>query len=150
MNPPVTKELVLERLCDISAAYTAFVVSYGEAIREPDRRRLLNVEVTEVFKGERYNLNKVLGAGYSGPHLNVGTEVLIFASEVPHKDFVAVRNCSVSGPLRKTEEYLEPIREAMLDLDQNCSKSVRDARAEILREQASENMQRLRERDTIR
>ena len=148
MNPPVTRELVLERLCDVSAAFTAHVVSYDENIRGPDQRRILNTEVTEVFKGKTSQLSRVLSAGYSGPHLNPGDEVLIFAYTVPNKDYVEVRHCSVSGPLSKTSVYLEPIRMATSDLDQNCSRSTRDARAEILREQSDENMQRIMEEES--
>ncbi len=147
MNPPVTKELVLERLCDVTAAYTAFVVSYGEADRKSRERPVLNVEVTEIFKGETYQLNSVFDPGYAGPHLNVGQEVLIFAYEVPATDYLEVRSCSVSGPISKTNVYLEPIRKAMSDLDKNCSKNARDARAEVLREQSKENMQRIMERN---
>lgn len=147
MNPPVTKELVLERLCDVTAAYTAFVVSYGEKVREPRERPVLNVEVTELFKGESYQRNSVLSPGYVGPRLNVGQEVLIFAYEVPATDYLEVRSCSVSGPLSRTNVYLEPIRKAMSDFDENCSKSARDVRAEVLRNQSKENMQRIRERN---
>ena len=145
MNPPVTEELVVDRICDVSAAYTAHVVSLGDSTSDPDRPRTLNVEVTEVFKGEKHQLNRVLPPGYSGPHLNVGTEVLILADEVPGKEYVKVRNCSVSGPLIRTEKYLEAIRAAVSDYEQSCSQSTRDARAEILREQSAENMRHLRE-----
>ena len=147
MNPPVTQELVLERLCHVTSAYTAYVVSYDEDVRGRDTRHILNVEVSEVFKNDGSQLSRVLSPGYEGPQLNVGEEVLIFAYTVPNKDYLEVRRCSVSAPLSHAGKYLEAIRAAASNLDHNCSGNTRDERARILREQADENMRRIIENE---
>lgn len=145
VNPPVTEALVLERLCDVAAAYTAYVVSYGEKARDPRERPVINLEVTELFRGGSDQLTSVLSPGYAGPHFTVGEEALIFAYELAGADNLEVRPCSISGPISRTSEYLEPIRQAMSEFKEHCSESSRKRRAEVLRDQSEENLRRIKE-----